>query len=72
LPAVLDLAYRGPNRLPIDVQFDKGQELGWFQHGSTILVFAPSGFTLAPGIETGRRIQAGQPLMRLPGHQEHS
>jgi phosphatidylserine decarboxylase len=49
----------------------KGEELGWFQHGSTILVFAPSGFTLAPGIETGRRIQAGQPLMRLPGHEEH-
>ena len=30
--------------------FAKGQEMGWFQHGSTILVFAPSGFTLAEGI----------------------
>ena len=24
----------------------KGEEMGWFEHGSTILVFAPRGFTL--------------------------
>jgi phosphatidylserine decarboxylase len=62
---------RGPQEHRLAHPVAKGEELGWFQHGSTILVFAPSGFTLAPGIETGRRIQAGQPLMRLPGHQEH-
>ena len=27
-------------------RFSKGQEMGWFQHGSTIIVFAPRGFTL--------------------------
>ena len=32
----------------------KGQELGWFEHGSTIIVFAPRGFALCPGIETGQ------------------
>jgi phosphatidylserine decarboxylase len=62
---------RGPQEHRLAHHVAKGEELGWFQHGSTILVFAPPGFTLAPGIETGRRIQAGQPLMRLPGHQEH-
>ena len=44
----------------------KGQELGWFEHGSTIIVFAPPGFELAPGIEAGREIRMGHALMRLP------
>jgi phosphatidylserine decarboxylase len=44
----------------------KGEELGWFQHGSTILVFAPPGYRLAPGIHSGQRLKAGQPLLLLP------
>jgi phosphatidylserine decarboxylase len=44
----------------------KGQELGWFQHGSTIIVFAPPGFTLCEGVSEGARIRMGEPLMRLP------
>jgi phosphatidylserine decarboxylase len=28
--------------------------MGWFQHGSTIIVFAPRGFTLAEGIAPGQ------------------
>jgi phosphatidylserine decarboxylase len=44
----------------------KGDELGWFEHGSTILVFAPDAFTLCAGIEPGRRIRMGEPLMTLP------
>jgi phosphatidylserine decarboxylase len=44
----------------------RGEELGWFEHGSTILVFAPAGFTLAEGITPGAGIRMGRPLMRLP------
>jgi phosphatidylserine decarboxylase len=51
---------------PCDAPHRKGQEMGWFEHGSTILVFAPRGFALAAGIVTGARVRAGQPLMRLP------
>jgi phosphatidylserine decarboxylase len=40
--------------------------MGWFQHGSTIIVFAPNGFTLADNIHEGASIRMGQPLMRLP------
>ena len=29
-----------------DSEVRKGDELGWFQHGSTIIVFAPDGFAL--------------------------
>jgi phosphatidylserine decarboxylase len=66
LDLLLGQGYRGPNELPCDASISKGQELGWFQHGSTIIVFAPKGFTLAPGISSGARIRAGQALMRLP------
>src|SRR5437870_399958 len=46
--------------------FRKGEEMGWFQHGSTIIVFAPDGFTLCDDVREGMNIQMGQPLMRLP------
>jgi len=55
--------YEGPNEIPCSVQTYKGQELGWFQHGSTILVFVPPGYKLAEGIATGQRIKMGQALM---------
>jgi phosphatidylserine decarboxylase len=45
---------------------NKGEEMGWFEHGSTIIVFAPRGFGLCPGICEGRRIRAGERLMQLP------
>jgi phosphatidylserine decarboxylase len=40
--------------------------MGWFEHGSTIIVFAPENFLLAEGIVAGSQIRMGQPLMRLP------
>jgi phosphatidylserine decarboxylase len=43
----------------------KGAEMGWFEHGSTILVFAPAGFTLAEGVTEGAPIRAGEKLMRI-------
>jgi phosphatidylserine decarboxylase len=55
--------YTGPNEIPCAIQSYKGQELGWFQHGSTILVFVPKGFKLAEGIATGQRIKMGQALL---------
>ena len=66
LDVLLHLGRRGPHELPCSSSVAKGEEMGWFEHGSTILVFAPRGFTLAPGIEPGRRIRMGEPLMRLP------
>jgi phosphatidylserine decarboxylase len=46
--------------------FRRGEEMGWFQHGSTIIVFAPDGFTLCDGVQEGTNIRMGRPLMRLP------
>jgi len=66
LEELLHLRYRGPNLSPCDARFAKGEEMGWFQHGSTILVFAPRGFALHEGVREGAAIRAGEPLMRLP------
>jgi phosphatidylserine decarboxylase len=62
----LHLRYGGPAELPCAAPVHKGQELGWFEHGSTIIVLAPPGFVRAEGIEPGARIHMGQALMRLP------
>ncbi len=66
LDVLLHLKYRGANEIPCRAHFAKGDEMGWFQHGSTIIVFAPSGFQLCEGIVRGARIRMGQPLLRLP------
>jgi phosphatidylserine decarboxylase len=66
LNVLLHLRYRGANEIPCSARFAKGDEMGWFQHGSTILVFAPRGFALCDGIERGARIAMGQALLRLP------
>ena len=62
----LDGNYLGPHLIPCDAPFRKGEEMGWFQHGSTIIVFAPDGFTLCGGVREGTRIRVGEPLMHLP------
>ncbi len=49
-----------------DVGLAKGEEMGWFEHGSTIIVLAPPGFALAPSILDGSAIRMGEPLMYLP------
>lgn len=56
----------GSTPVPCDAPFAKGTEMGWFEHGSTIIVFAPDGFSLSDGIVEGTVVRMGQPLMRLP------
>jgi phosphatidylserine decarboxylase len=60
------LRQRGANETPCDAPLAKGQQMGWFEHGSTIIVFAPPGFTLCDGIAPGVTIRMGRGLMRLP------
>jgi phosphatidylserine decarboxylase len=63
---LLHIRYRGPNRHRLLGHFKKGEEMGWFQHGSTIIVFAPKGFSLSPGIAQGQCIAMGEALLQLP------
>jgi phosphatidylserine decarboxylase len=66
LDVALSLKYRGPNVIPCAATFQKGEEMGWFQHGSTIIVFVPDGFSLCDTVREGVQIRVGEPLMRLP------
>ena len=63
---LLHLKYRGPQRIACDARVAKGEEMGWFEHGSTIIVFAPPGFELCSTIAPGARLRMGEALMRLP------
>ena len=63
LGVLLHLRWKGPHELPCDATVIKGQELGWFEHGSTIIVFAPPGMALAPGVVAGQGIRMGQALL---------
>lgn len=66
LPQPLNLRYRGANLIPCNALFRKGDEMGFFQHGSTIIVFASESYRLRPEICEGHSIKTGEPL--LSGH----
>jgi len=62
----LNLEYRGPNVIGSAARFHKGDELGWFEHGSTIIVFTPERYTLYDNIRNGAVVRVGEPLIRRP------
>lgn len=61
------LREEGPRTMRCDVALSKGEEMGWFEHGSTIVLFAPPGFGLDDRVREGGLVRAGQALMRIPG-----
>jgi phosphatidylserine decarboxylase len=61
----LHLHYQGPKVIPCDAALRKGEEMGWFEHGSTIIVFAPEGVSICDGLGEGVRVRMGEALMRL-------
>jgi phosphatidylserine decarboxylase len=65
LDVLLHLRYRGPNVIPCDAALKRGEEMGWFEHGSTIIALAPRGAALCETVREGGRIQMGQALMRI-------
>lgn len=67
LDVLLHLGRRGAHEMPCSAPQTKGQEMGWFEHGSTIIVFVPRGFELAEGIAPGVQVRAGQALLRQCG-----
>jgi phosphatidylserine decarboxylase len=65
LDVLLHLKYRGPNTMACDATYRKGAEMGWFQHGSTIIVLAPPGVSLCAHWGEGQRIRMGQALFEV-------
>lgn len=66
IDTLLHIRYKGPNDIPCHSSFVKGEEMGWFEHGSTILVFVPKTFEFVPELITGQGIQMGQALFKMP------
>ncbi|TAJ23882.1 MAG: phosphatidylserine decarboxylase [Reyranella sp.] len=66
LDVTMNMNYRGAAENDCDAAAGKGQELGWFEHGSTIIVFAPRGFRLCEDIREGAVVRMGRALMHLP------
>ena len=66
LDTVQYLRRLGRKPVSCNAAFSKGEEMGWFEHGSTIIVFAPEGFSLCENVQPGTVVRMGQPLMRLP------
>ncbi len=63
--ALLNQDYHGRNVIACASDYRKGDELGWFQHGSTIIAFTPDGYSLCDNVSEGATIRMGQPLLRL-------
>jgi phosphatidylserine decarboxylase len=56
-----------PDGLVIDTnhRFTKGDELGWFEHGSTVILLLPKEFEFISALKIGDTIQMGQPIMQI-------
>jgi phosphatidylserine decarboxylase len=68
LDVLLNLTYGGPNRIACDAAFKKGEEMGYFHHGSTMLVFATDQLKPCKYIQPGEVIRMGQPLLQAAQH----
>ncbi len=64
LNEVLNLEYKGPNRIACDASFKKGEEMGYFHQGSTFVVFASKGFEFCENVQEGSTIRVGHPLFK--------
>jgi len=66
IPAVLDLNYRGATEIPCHARFVKGQELGCFELGSTIVMFVSRDFEFSSNVIEGSTIRVGEPIFTHP------
>jgi phosphatidylserine decarboxylase len=60
---LLHLRYRGTNEIPCNAAFVKGQEMGYFESGSTIVLFTTREFDFPSHIAEGRTIRVGEALL---------
>jgi phosphatidylserine decarboxylase len=63
----LALSYSGPDRIYCRRRFLKGDEIGYFHHGSTVIVIGTSGLQLREDLHTGDVIRMGEVLLEF-GH----
>ncbi len=59
----LTIDYAGPKSLKLDRSFSKGDEMGYFEHGSTVVLFASKDYAFTAQLVQGEIIRMGQPLL---------
>ena len=70
LDQTLDLNHDGPNYLKCDASYNKGDEMGFFKQGSTIILFTTENFKFSEKVKLGNQIRMGQPLLtRVTDHE---
>jgi phosphatidylserine decarboxylase len=62
ITAALNLRYLGAMKIPCNAHFIKGEELGYFENGSTIVMFASEDFEFSDRVVEGSTIRVGEPL----------
>ncbi|MEM9620611.1 MAG: archaetidylserine decarboxylase [Pseudomonadota bacterium] len=63
IQTALNLQYRGPNVVQVQQPYKKGDPIGYFEHGSTIVLLLPPSWRFSEHIVTGQIIRMGQPLL---------
>ena len=64
LPTPLDLTHRGRREFTVNADVRRGEELGFFESGSTIVLFASGRFSFCDGVAEGATLRQGEPLLR--------
>lgn len=64
LDTVAALREDGRRRIACAARLAKGDEMGWFEHGSTLILFAPPGVVMLPELGADQQVWAGQAIAR--------
>ncbi|MCI0673332.1 MAG: archaetidylserine decarboxylase [Myxococcaceae bacterium] len=64
LDSPLNLSHQGKTHIDCATPLTKGQQMGHFQSGSTIVLFATGDFELCDTVVEGATVRVGQPLLR--------
>lgn len=64
IPQTLNTRFKGRRDFPCDQAYAKGDEMGWFHHGSTLILLVPPTYARMTDWQEGDRIQMGRALFR--------
>ena len=64
IPQTLNTRFKGRRDYPCHQAYAKGDEMGWFHHGSTLILLVPPTYERMTDWQEGDRIQMGRALFR--------
>ena len=70
IPFLLNVDYRGQRRFRCAEMISRGDELGWFEHGSTIIILVTPGWNLLPELHRGAMLRMGEALLERENVEE--